>query len=147
VNLEYYTSERFIHDDLAKKAAVALSTLQDTWNEDGKIDPFAISWVQETVHSDAGRPIDRFVLVDLPQDRAQWSGALVATVQKTKPYALLVCEQKEDEVVAIFESQHGSRSWRYPIKSHGRVKLLGDPSTRDDVDSIGILWRAKKAQA
>jgi hypothetical protein len=42
----------------------------------------------------------------------------------------------------IFESEYGTRTWRFPIKRHGDVCILGQPSYRDNSESIGVRWKA-----
>jgi hypothetical protein len=68
-------------------------------------------------------------------------------VQKTEAYALLLVEQREQAVVVIVESNHGSKSWHIPVENHGDVSALGKPTERVDTDAIGILWRPKRAEA
>lgn len=144
--LEYISSERFIHDDIIEQVESALlNTIYESWRDRGHIDPFLFSWPQEHIRCDDGTTVTHFFNADLPEDRSTWNAWFKAAVEKTKPYALLLGEQQEDEVVVIFESHHGSRSWRFKIERHGADNVLGEPSTRDDVDSIGILWRAEKA--
>ncbi len=149
-DLEYYASERFIHDGLLIPAEEAIkNTVKAAWKRDGRITPFILCFPQEPVPSDDGKfMIQDCAFLDLPEDRRDvWTDLLVQVIQKGKPYALLKCEQVAEEILAIFESQHGTRSWRWPIKMHGRTAVLGDVSSRDDVDSIGVLWSSKKANA
>lgn len=147
-DIAYYASERFIHDDMLAEAEAGLKdAIHQSWKVKGRIDPFIISWVQQNIPADDGSIITNHVVADMSEDRSGWTNRMVHIIKKTKPYALMLCEQRETEVVAIFESRHGTRSWRYPIKMHGRTAVLGEPSTRDDIDSIGLLWRATKAIA
>lgn len=147
-NLAYYASERFIHDDMLAEAEAGLkAAMHQSWKTKGMIDPFIISWVQKNIEADDGSIITNHVVSNMPEDKARWTHHLLLVIKRTKPYALMLCEQKEDEVVAIFESRHGTRSWRYPINKHGITRVLGEPATRDDTDCIGLLWRAKKSKA
>lgn len=144
--LEYIASERFIHDDLVSTLEEKLTeTLYLSWREKGTIDPFLLSWPQEHIKCDDGVTVTHVFHADLPEDRSTWSSWIKAAVEKTKPYALLLGERRDKEIVVIFESPHGSRSWRYDIERHGDVDVLGEPSTQNDVDSIGVLWRARQA--
>lgn len=146
--LDYIASERFIHDDILKVLERSLTrTLRESWAENGRIEPFILSWPSEHIRCDDGTTVTHVFHADLPEDSSTWSRWLQATVEKTKPYALLLGEQKGDEIMVTFESPHGSRSWRYPIRRHGDVRVIGQPSTRDDVDAIGILWKAGRAKA
>jgi hypothetical protein len=145
---QYYISEQYLHDDILKDAEAGLNAVQEAWKVHGRVTPFVISWVQEPVVTDDGlTTITDHVVCDMPEDKSLWTEFMVSIVQKTKPYALLMGEQRGDEVVIIFETKNGTRSWRYPIKKHGRAEVLGEPSTKDNIDCIGLLWRAKKALA
>lgn len=143
----YITSERFIHDELLRRAETGLSAIRETWRKQRHVDPFLISWPSEHIDCDDGAVVTDFFLLELPEDRSAWSKLMVQAVRKTKPYAILLAEELEDVVLLIFESNHGSRSWRYPIKPHGNVRVLGNPKVQDDVDAIGILWRRKTNEA
>lgn len=89
-----------------------------------------------------GAPFSGAVFSDLPTDPALRKERVKNAVTQTGAYALLVAEQLEGEVRAIFESQHGSRTWRLPLKDHGDVRVLGTPVVRDNAESIGVLWTA-----
>lgn len=110
------------------------------------IHPFMLSWPAEEVHTDNGQPIEDTVAMQLPLDKAEWAAAMKSIVTRTKPYALLLCEQREHEVVVIFESQHGTKSWHFPILKLGN-RFLGYRTEKEDTESIGILWRSTKALA
>jgi hypothetical protein len=140
-------TERFIHDELMRRAEMGLPSILEAWKAKQHIEPFIISWPYSRIVGDDGSEIADFVLTDLPADRKRWKKLIVLTVQRVKPYALLLAEELNDCVLLIFESGHGTRSWRYPIKHHGNVRVLGDPTQRDDVDRIGILWSPKTHEA
>lgn len=137
-------SERFIHDELLRRAKTGLPTIVTSWRQNGKIEPFLISWPAEHLEADDGKIITEAVLCTLPDDRAEWRGRIQQLIGRTNPFALLLGEQRLEEVVAIFESPHGTMSWHWPIKNQGGVKVLGDRYSREDVESISLLWRATK---
>lgn len=147
MTLEYYESELFIWDSVLGRVEKGLESILQSWRQKQKIEPFAIAWPAETVYDKRGIPIEDPVLMDLPPDRRAWKGMMIDFVKATKPYALLLGEQRSEDVVVIVESHHGTRSWIYPIETHGRERVLGKPKTRDDVDCIGVLWRSKKSRA
>ena len=101
-----------------------------------------ISWPQEPIPADDGTIITDFVLLELPGDKELRKKEVKHLIERTQPCALLLCDQFPDKVVAIFESPLGTKSWTYPIKDYGGTKVLGDRSTRENTDSIGILWKA-----
>ena len=146
---QYFVSEQYLHDDILKEAERSIiNTVPEAWKaHGGKVQPFVISWPQEPVVSDDGVLITDHIVCEIPEDKTERMKAVLNIIKRTKPYALLMGERLGNEVVLIFETKNGTRSWRYPIKKHGRTPVLGKPSTRDDVDCIGILWRAKKAKA
>ena len=101
-----------------------------------------VSWPEEPVPTDDGYVITDVVLLELPDDPELRKKEVRTLVERTKPCALLKVEQLEDQVLAILETPLGTKSWTYPIKNHGGTKVLGDRSSRENTDSIGILWRA-----
>ncbi len=137
---EYYKSERFIWDNLRVSAAGGIPGIYKSWKLRGKIEPFIMSWPAEPVLDDNGLPIEGTCLLDLPADQGLCSTTLLAFMKKTKAYALLLTEQRADEVRVILESHHGSRSWCIPILVSGDIRTLGQPVVRDDTHRIGILW-------
>ena len=148
MDLDYFASELFIHDELRRRAELGLPSIFESWKADSRLTPFLISWPSRSVDTDDGKKVADQFFMDLPEERARWSKIFVAVAERTNPYALLVAEEREGEVVIVFESMHGSRSWRYPINDHGGTRVLGTRSTQDDVDSIGLLWRqGEPAQA
>jgi len=55
-------------------------------------------------------------------DRQQ---ALLETIRLTKAYAILVVEQKANEIKLILSPRHGAKSWSIPIQQSGDTKVLG----------------------
>lgn len=139
----YITSERFIHDDLVVEAAMGLCSLYETWATQSRIDPFILVWPSEPIEYH-GHKTAAAVPFDLPERREQWSSEVRTLAQKYRAYGLLLVEQLSTEVLVIFESSHGTKSWRLPIKDHGDVKTLGGPTELTDTDSIGILWASQQ---
>ncbi len=136
---DYYTSERFIHDDVVQEAEGGLRSLYDTWANQGSVDPFVMSWPSERIKYH-GIATEQPVPFDLTGDRSSWLKELKSIAESTKAFALLLVEQREKAVVAIVESRHGTVSWHIPICNHGNVLVLGDKETRVDRDCLGVLW-------
>lgn len=135
------------HESLLIEAQDGLSGIVEAWRADQKLDPFLISWPSRPVKLDDGTWATHFVLTELPPDKTRWRKLFELSLKRTSPMALMFAEQREDEVVVIFESFKGTRSWRYPIKDHGGTKVLGGVKTRDDVDCLGLLWRKDAPEA
>lgn len=146
--IEYFTSERFIHDDLLFIAEGGLSSLRQSWSTHGRIQPFAITWPEGKIKSDDGDIIESHVLVDIPEgsNSEERMRLLRRAVLRTRAYALLFVEQKEDEVLWLFETRHGSKSWSFPIKRHGPDKILGDPTAEEGTRCVGLLWKPTRPE-
>lgn len=101
-----------------------------------------ISWPQEPVEADDGTIITDVVEMELPLEPQERKREIRRLVKRTKPCALLMCEDLEDAIKVIFESPLGTKSWTYPIQKCGRDRVLGSRSVRENTDSIGVLWKA-----
>jgi hypothetical protein len=141
VDLEYYTSERFIHDNLIRDAEAGLHVITDWWKKKGRIPPFLITWPEDTVVCEDGARIEDKFFMDLPEDSTDWKDLIRKATEKTKAYALLFASQRENEVRVIFESRHGTKSWHFPISKHGPDAVLGEPSDQTDKCFVGLMWR------
>lgn len=141
---EYYTSERFIWDDLCQQAESGIPSLYESWKKVRRIEPFLLAWPSEPVLDDQGILLDRTCLLDLKGDPGAWSQTFRAFAARTKAYALLLAEQHAGVVRTILESHHGTRSWSLPILTSGDIRYLGTPPlVADNLHQIGILWSRK----
>lgn len=138
-SLEYFTSERFIHDDIVEAARAGIPTLYDTWKRRRGIRPFVLSWPSQKIVW-RGEETERVVAFDAPRGAEKLRAFLEEVQKKTMAYALLLWEQKEQAVVGVLESRHGSVSWRIPIQSHGNVVVLGQHEEKVDADRLGLRW-------
>jgi hypothetical protein len=139
-----YNPQRFIHDELVRRADQGIKGIYNAWKDDGRVDPFIAGWPSEKLLDSDGVIIDGICMKNLPKDRSTWSEELSEFVLHTKAYALLLVEQQHDSVIAILESQHGTRSWTIPIYRSGDRDVLGEPKVEDDTRSIGLLWRSNR---
>jgi hypothetical protein len=146
-NLSYYTSERATWDYLTDIAEAGIKGLYQTWKEKRSIDPFLISWPAETLLDDNGIMLEGPCSLDLPPERESWSQTIRYFTQRTQAYALLLTEQKEEEVRIILESHHGTRSWTLPIQLSGDLRVLGAPKREDDTQCIGLLWNPARRKS
>lgn len=147
MSLEYYTSERFIHDDIVEQAKAGLDVLRDVWREERKITPFLLIWPSEHLATDNGTLITHLVHMDLPEDDGQWPDLLRQAVRLTKAYGLLLGEQREGEIRVIVETPHGSVCWTIPTERHGDLDTLGPVRESVNTENLGYLWRMKRASA
>jgi hypothetical protein len=140
-NKDYYTSERFIHDELLGLAAKGVEGIYEVWKTDGKINPFIIGWPSEKILDDRGIPLEDACVKELSEDRRTWSRELTAFASRIKAYALMLAERKDSQILIIFESHHGTRSWTIPVHKSGDREVLGNKNVVDDTHSIGLLWK------
>jgi len=142
MGLDYYTSERFIHDELARRAEKGLSGLYKTWKTHRKIEPFLITWPADDKEASSGGKISGPCVLDLPTDnRDIWHDLMLGAIQATNAYAILVTEQRESDVRVVFESRHGALCWTIPIIRSGDVDVLKRPIVSTDGEHIGLLWK------
>ena len=142
---KYIVSERFIHDGLLDVAQKVVDKACELW-ESQKLTAHAMTWPSSVVKGDDGILLDRAIIMQMPK-REEWKKALVALVDRTQAYGLLLLEPKEKEISVKFESPHGSRTWSIPIERHGDRNCLGDQRVKDDVECIGLLWSPSQGTA
>jgi hypothetical protein len=138
-DISYITSERFIHDDLVLEAEMGLGSLYETWAKQSHVSPFLLVWPSHPVMFH-GHKTESVLPFDLPEDRSKWDAELRRIATETCAYGVLLVEQRDKTILVIFESPHGTKSWRIPVCDHGNVNVLGDPVELVDTDSIGLLW-------
>lgn len=136
------SSERFIHDELARRAEEGLPALYRVWKKRKKITPFVIAWPSDTVYTEKGTPIDGPCVLELPQDRSLWKALLAEVARVVGAYGILRVVQREEDVQAIFETRHGAKCWTMPIVRSGDVNILKEPVVTEDQESLGLLWKA-----
>lgn len=146
VNRNYIISERFIHDELLRRAEAAVAQLTTLWKKHRLIEASILIWPADTVRTDDGQPHEGLIYGELPPETER-PAYLKKVAERWKPYALLVIEQKGSLVKAIFESPHGTRTWTMSIAKHGDVRVLGTAKIQDDVESLGLLWSPKQGRS
>jgi hypothetical protein len=137
--------ERFIHNELARRAEEGLNGLYRSWKKLKKIHPFIITWPADTIYSDKGAPIDGPCVLELPPDKAAWNALIAETIRFTRAYGIVRVEQRQHDVQAIFETQHGAKCWTIPIVRSGDVDILQEPKVTVDRECLGLLWRKEGA--
>jgi hypothetical protein len=134
-------SERFIHDELARRAEEGLPALYRTWKKHKKITPFVIAWPSDTVYTEKGTPIDGPCVLELPPEKDKWQGLLAEVARVVGAYGILRVAQGESDVQAIFETRHGAKCWTMPIVRSGDVNILKEPVVTEDQECLGLLWK------
>jgi hypothetical protein len=128
------------HEYVLRDAREMIPAIYYVWKQMGHVDPFVMIWPRKKVQW-LGMTTNQSIGVDLPTDRSTWTKFLAEKALQYAAFALLLVEQKKDEVVMILESKAGTNSWCLPIENHGDVNVLGSPTERADAHSIGLLWR------
>lgn len=145
---DYYTSERFIWDDLVDSAERAIESLYAHWKKKGRIEDFMITWPSEGIKAEDGSMTKGpCALMLSTQDARLRQEMILKTVEITKAYALLLVEQLPTEVQAILESRHGAKCWTIPIVRSGDARILGPHAISDDRKHVGLLWSPTNASA
>ncbi len=146
---DYYRSERFIHDDLARSASALVEQVRKDWRKDRKVESMAFSWPARTIKADGGGKINHFVVMAIPQDmdEAGRLEALKRMVARTEAYAIALTERRGDELRVLFESHHGARAWVIPLKRHGDLLVPGPTQVRDNMECLGLLWSPHQGQS
>lgn len=139
---EYITSERFIWDDLVKKAATSIDVVRKQWGKKQHVPKMVMAWPSSAIVDDQGVPIEGVVHLTLPSD-VTLSKAIRDIVQRTNPYALLVFDSSTDGVKVILESHHGTYVWQLEARRHGDVSVLDLVLTTQDTECLGVLWDGK----
>ncbi len=144
MDLNYITSERWIHDSVLKEAELGLDVVTSAWRQQNDVGHFLIVWPEDEVLATDGSKINRAVSFDLSDDAEKNVRVFREALQVAKPYALLVVEEQDKKIRAVFETRHGTKSWVWPIHNNLAV---GQASTKVDVNYVGLLWRPNKGQA
>jgi hypothetical protein len=135
---------KLLHEAIAKKAALGLNQIYATWRKNKKMNAFVVAWPLDTLSFKNTWPTNNEVVLDLPDNQKTWGPIIQRVIETTGPFAVLLAQQKEDEILLVLESAHGSSSWHIPIHKHAHEHVLGQPSTKTDVDAVGLLWKAGK---
>lgn len=139
---EYIQSGRFIHDELVRRCAGLPDRVRQLFRKDRHIHPTLLIWPADTVRDLSGGQFSGVIFSELSSDPVARQKEIKDSILRTAAWAALVTEQLPDAVRLIFESGQGTRTWRLPIKNHGDVQVLGPAEHRDNVESLGVLWKA-----
>lgn len=142
MDTEYIRSERFIHDELVSRCQNVVKQVQGLWRGFKEIHPTLLLWPTTGVRTTTNEKFSGVVFTELPDDPAARRAVIVDAAKRCDAYGLLLTEQLEHDVRLILETIHGTRTWRFPIKNHGDVQVLGAPVVSDNAESIGIRWNA-----
>lgn len=139
---EHIRNGRFIHAELLRRAAQAVARIPETWKESKRIFPVILLWPTTQVKAQHGEWHTGVIFDTLPEEVEARPVHIKQVIAKCDAYAVLVVEEVEGAVRAIFESEHGTETWRLPIKDHGGVRVLGAAARSSNTESIGVRWHA-----
>lgn len=132
---EYSTA---FHAGLLKEAAKLVEKMKQIWSDEGLVEAYAFSWPAPQTRSDDGTLVQDLVMMAVPKE-----GELIALrrfVERTRARGLLLIREEGSTIIALFETQHGARSWIVPIERRGDYWALSTPVVEDNRRSVGILW-------
>lgn len=138
----YIGTEQFIHDELVARCLNTVDQMKELWRGFKRIHPTLLIWPADSVRTTTKERFSGVIFTELPDDPAARRSAIIDAAKRCNAYGLLLTEQLEHDVRLIFESESGTRTWRFPIKNHGDVQVLGEPVSKVNTESIGIRWRA-----
>lgn len=142
VDQEYIQTGRFIHDELMRRCGPLTDTVMKHFRRDKLILPTLLIWPADSVRSLDGNMFSGVIFTELSADAETRKQEIKDSILRTAAFAALVTEQLPDAVRIIFESGHGTRTWRLPIKDYGGVQVLERTPPRDNTESLGVLWKA-----
>lgn len=137
-------TDQDFHEELLKVAENMVQVFDHVWVAK-KPQAAAFFWPAEAAVGTDGAHINKGIWVkleDIPQ--SEWSDALRQSVRLAPPRAVMLIEPRAKDVLIVFETSFGSRSWTLPIEIHGDVRVLGPPAVVDDRDSVGLLWSPQR---
>jgi len=112
------------------------------FRKDKRIYPTLLIWPSDSVKAVDGTQFTGVIFTELSEDPTLRKEEIKNSILSTAAFAALVTEQLETDIRMIFESGHGTRTWRLPIRNHGDIQILGRAVQRDNAESIGVLWKA-----
>lgn len=112
------------------------------FRRDRRIFPTMLIWPASTVTATDGTQFSGVVFTELSEDALKRKDEIKSAMLHSGAWAALVTEQVDSDIRMIFESGHGTRTWRLPIKDHGGFKILGRAEVHDNAESLGVLWVA-----
>ena len=112
------------------------------FRRDKRIHPTLLVWPANTVLASDGSQFSGVIFTALAIDPEKRKEEIKNSILNAAAFAALVTEQLDTDIRMIFESGHGTRTWRLPIKNHGDIQILGRPVQSDNAESLGVLWTA-----
>ncbi len=139
---EYFASGKHIHDELLRRCEILTDKVLMQFRRDKFIHPTLLLWPADTVRSTDGNYFSGVIFTELSHEADKRKQEVKDSILRTAAFAALLTEQLEDAIRLIFESGHGTRTWRLPIKNYGGIQVLERVQPRDNAEGIGVLWTA-----
>ena len=129
-----------LHNELVRRSEAMLRQLRKLWNGT-EFQDVLFTWAGEEIRDDNGMPINDLVGCDLPNDRGEHNKIAVDMVVRTSACGLLRVRREDDNIQAIMETHDGSKSWTFPFQVRGDTRVIGSPTTKENEDFVGVLWK------
>ncbi len=142
VDKEYIRDGRFIHDELLRRCDGLPAKATLLFRRDRCIHPTLLIWPADTVQATDGKSFSGVIFTSLPPDKEARRQLVRDAIIRATAFAAVLTEQLDDCIRIIFESAHGTRTWRLPIKNFGGIQVLAFEPPSDNTESIGVLWAA-----
>lgn len=142
VDQEYIQTGRFIHDELLRRCEPLTAKVIQMFRRDKLIHPTLLIWPADTVKTTDGNFFSGVIFTELPKEAEARKQEIKNAILRTAAFAALVTEQVDSDIRMVFESGHGTRTWRLPIKDYGGIQVLERTPPRDNAESLGVLWKA-----
>jgi hypothetical protein len=133
--------DELIWKELVTRGKAIAAKAKDMFIRDQHLPGLVVAWPHKTILDDAGKKINDLVVLELPSN-IPIRKALKDMSKRVQPYALLTVEHKEQKLVVVMESIHGTVAWKYPVYRRGDIDWLGDCVESKNTDALGILWRS-----
>lgn len=139
---EYIHGSYFIHEELLRRCEALPTRVMRQFRKDKRIYPTLLIWPASTVKATDGTQFSGVIFTELSEDPVRRKEEIKSAILSSGAWAALVTEQLESDIRLLFESGHGTRTWRMPIKDNGGFQILGRAVARDNAESLGVLWVA-----
>jgi hypothetical protein len=139
-------TELYTFDRLCALAERGLPALRAQWRTNKKVIPLLLTWPSKPVKLDDGQFTQGVLVMELPEDRKEWSSILQEMIQRASPSGMLLVEQRDTVVRTLLDTHQGTRCWDLPIQDHGDVVVLGQVQVTSNKERLGVLWSGGSAK-
>jgi hypothetical protein len=136
---DYLKKETLIWEGLLRSGQNMVAEVRRRWPRGG-VPRMLFAWPAGPIKADDGTPIKGMIPLVVPEE-VSTSKAALGMVKRANAYALLLVEQRGDEVKVILEAPQGARCWTLPVRRHGDVTVVEEGFSQDNEECLGVLWQ------